>query len=1152
MKSNTNRGLLWFSGLSVLLLSSLVTVSAQESGTFIAPTQLNKSEISKRGSATLISYKIPELNWERVKTPSSDFIRLKVPGHFPSQETGMPELPLFTTIVSFQSEQDFSINISDVDVTVIALAESGINDLIYPAQPGRTKNQEPQSGLVINSLEYRKNGWIAIDTVIVEFIGRLKGEYLYNIRISPVRYNPVAGKIEVITKATILLTGKGGDPEILKSTSMPEAGALDDGYNLNDVIPGFSQGPQHMIILTDTIFRPFLTEFLKWKRRKGIETTVLYKGANYAGTTFETMKESIRTEYNNLSTSGSAPSYLLIIGDLGIIPRSGGTLNISDLYYAEMDGGADYIPDMYYGRLPVADTTRLKTLLSRLIRYEKNDFGTDTSFLKKTITTAGNDGGYATYMNGQVNYAASNYLNQSASILNHKFLYPQSYSSDDSIKTLINSGVSFINYTGHGDPGGWLDPVFKVSDVIAMTNNNKPPFIITNACRTAQINVSPNFGVELVTHNQAGAIGFIGCTNDSYWLEDYYWSVGVGTPVEEPLYNETGLGIYDRLFHKMGESPSDWYITMGQINFAGNMAVSASTSPRKKYYWETYILLGDPSIIPVIGNPVAVGTVTNEIQPQGITKLDLELPPFAFAAISDFNNLWDAGHADPNGFISLQLPLIKPDSALLVITGQNLRTMQKTLYFSTSSDPYLVIDTIAVDDASGNGDGVIDFGESADIYLTLRNLGSDPATGVFVKMETTSPFLTILNDSIPAGSLAGGQRLPLTSPFSISCSPLVPDLHRAGIRFTVYSLQDTVSFGMSFTLHASDLSLTGMIIDDSVWGNNNQLADAGEKIVVKFMIENKGSSSTSGVLSVGSTPTGLTFEEVNINTGVINNNGITTVDAVATIGSEVKPGTVFNIDATLNSPPSLINRLFTLSTGMTTESFEHMKFTVFPWNNTHSYPWIITGTVAFDGAYSARSAAITDLQESKLSMVLNTPVADSMSFMAKVSSESKFDFLIFKNNGSEIFRESGEIDWFKKKIGLVAGINRLEWIYSKDKSLSVGQDAAWIDFIKFPSYSFIEKDLQAVGITHPDTNHVYGPDEKIRALIANMGRDTISSFGAEFSINGNAPWSENFSRTILPGDTAEIEFTSRCKPYFHRHLHYSCLYRSERRQLPVE
>ena len=71
----------------------------------------------------------------------------------------------------------------------------------------------------------------------------------------------------------------------------------------------------------------------------------------------------------------------------------------------------------------------------------------------------------------------------------------------------------------------------------------------------------------------------------------------------DPTYQNTGLGAYDRWFHKNGESPSDWHYTMGQINYAGNLAVSASTSTRKKYYWETYNLIGDPSVIPIIGTP---------------------------------------------------------------------------------------------------------------------------------------------------------------------------------------------------------------------------------------------------------------------------------------------------------------------------------------------------------------------------------------------------------------------------------------------------------------------------------------------------------------------------------------------------------------------
>ena len=113
------------------------------------------------------------------------------------------------------------------------------------------------------------------------------------------------------------------------------------------------------------------------------------------------------------------------------------------------------------------------------------------------------------------------------------------------------------------------------------------PLIISNACQTAKFNTRYSFGNQMVVSAKKGAIGFIGCSNDSYWDEDYYWAVGTGTISADPTYEGTGLGAFDRLFHTHSEAPSEWYYTMGQINYAGNLSVSASTSSRKE------ILLGD-------------------------------------------------------------------------------------------------------------------------------------------------------------------------------------------------------------------------------------------------------------------------------------------------------------------------------------------------------------------------------------------------------------------------------------------------------------------------------------------------------------------------------------------------------------------------------
>ena len=85
------------------------------------------------------------------------------------------------------------------------------------------------------------------------------------------------------------------------------------------------------------------------------------------------------------------------------------------------------------------------------------------------------------------------------------------------------------------------------------------PFTISNACRTSQYNSATSLGNRMVLAKEKGAIGFIGCSNDSYWDEDYYWAVGAGAVSSNPTYQDTELGAYDRLFHINGEALQELY-----------------------------------------------------------------------------------------------------------------------------------------------------------------------------------------------------------------------------------------------------------------------------------------------------------------------------------------------------------------------------------------------------------------------------------------------------------------------------------------------------------------------------------------------------------------------------------------------------------------
>ena len=84
-------------------------------------------------------------------------------------------------------------------------------------------------------------------------------------------------------------------------------------------------------------------------------------------------------------------------------------------------------------------------------------------------------------------------------------------------------------------------------------------------------------------------------------------------------------------------------------------------------------------------------------------------------------------------------------------------------------------------------------------------------------------------------------------------------------------------------------------------------------------------------------------------------------------------------------------------------------------------------------------------------MIVNVDcVAGDIKFARKVSSELGFDFFKFCIDGVEVYRSSGMRKWDEVSFPVEVGTRTFKWTYSKDSSLSRGDDTVWIDDIKFP------------------------------------------------------------------------------------------------------
>jgi hypothetical protein len=1124
-----------------LLFSASAGGQAGKSYKYRLDGNLQKSDFSSGKESLIINYSISELNVENIINDNGSFYRIYIPGHTPTSTPGKPELPVFSRLISVPEGSEFKVKISDVRSSRINPAKEKIEGILFPSQEGETKDAGlKKPDFIIDKTVYATRGLISTDTVLIEPLGIVRKTNLFNLFIFPVRYNPRSNLLEVITsmKIEIIFSDTGNyvsKSAFRESTLFTES--LDKGvlnYYRRDVIPGYSDQPLKMVIITDTAFRKQLEPFFKWKTQKGYKLKILYRGAGLAGNTYTQLKDTLTKIYKASTETDPPPEYLLIIGDVNRVPYYG-TSNVTDMYYGEFDGNGDYIPDMYIGRLPVADTTELKTVVKKIINYEKFQFADTNKFYSRALVTAGNDAGYANNMNGQVKYAISNYLKKPAIINEYHFYYPQSASINvaDSIEKLINKGVSFINYTGHGSTDGWLftasgsNYYLKSSDISRLTNKNMYPFVITNACRTSQYNLASSFGNKMVLTEEKGAIGFIGCSNDSYWDEDFYWAVGTGPISDNPTYQGKGLGALDRLFHNHGEPASDWYFTMGQINYAGNLSVSASTSSRKKYYWETYNLVGDPTVIPIIGRPDSFKISLPDTLPNRIKSLSLNLEPFAYIAVSHFNTLWDASFASPSGSVVLDMPGLSDDSCLVVITGQNRIPVIKTIYFSDIKKEFINLSSSGINDISGNNNGKADFGEKLFLNLKISNLGSSDADSLFARISSTSDWITMTGDSTYIGSLTAGSEIILSDDLGFTISDNVPDKGIATINLTLKDLKTEKHYTIDILIHAPELQIISCNIDDTAQGNGNYIADPGEIFSLVFKIRNQGSSSISGQFRVSSPNTFLSVLEPDIKSGLLKFGEITEIRIVVKLSESVVTGSYFSVSSILDCSPFITNRDFTFRVGRVRESFEASSFNIFPWINYSSIPWTITSSSSYDGSISARSGTISHNGNTSLMIRTVYSMADSVRFFYKVSSEPSYDYLSFMLNDTEVLRKSGETTWLRKVISVPAGLNKMEWIYKKDNSVSMGSDCAWIDMIDFTATGtvrYIQKDLQVVSIQLPVQKERYGR-ETVSVLVRNLGKEPVKGFYLAYLVNNSiTPIKQFFETTIPINDSVTVSF----------------------------
>ncbi len=1062
------------------------------------------------------------------------FLRINLPqGSVLSGLAGQPSLPSLSGLIGLPGSEQAQIRITSLDTQRVDISAYD-SALIIPNLPSARKNTSGELPFYIDSIAYAIDTLSGKPLIEVSSAGTMRGSMLGRITVNPFRYNPVKNLLQVVTHLSaeiIFPEGTAAPYSNLKFASPAFHSLFRDRINaLKSASPLPGQHPMKYVILSDPSFRSALQPFIQWKTQQGFKVIEVYKGSPGVGTTAADMKAYLKSLYLSATEDDPAPSYLLIVGDNEQIPAfySSSYGHYTDLYYAEYDGGDDYIPDVFYGRFSAIDSQTLANQVEKTVEYEKYLFP-DPSFLDSAILiSTGNDGHGEEWGNGQINYESNLYFNAANGIFAYSYLYPASALKSNDIILHINNGSGFVNYTGHGYPTYWESPYFGVGNINALTNSHKYPLVVSNGCVTNYFMEPVCFGEALLRGKDKGAIGHIGCTDDSYWDEDYYWAVGSGPIVSNPTYEETKLGAFDRTFHTHGEPRIEWYPAQGQMTFAGNLAVQESGSRRARYYWEIYHLLGDPSLMVYYGRPKDLQASFPLKLPAGANQLILHTEPESYAGLSLRDSLLNAAACDSSGILALRFNPVKTgDTLMLVITKQNRKPLIVRIPVYASQDPFITLQAYAIASEDKDPDGRAENGETLGLNVQIRNVGASVARNIALSLTSSDPWVTISDSAAAWKYLDAATSAVVPGAFILSVKTEAPDQHIIPLDLHM-SDRSGHTWDARFSLQVNTpVLLPGPgQLSDSAGGNGDGWPQPGENVEVTIPVTNAGHGSMEpSELKVTSASPGLQMINNFFRLSKLEPDSTCHALFSLHICDTLRAGASQSFTVSLDTAGVHLSKIITLYPGGYNEDFETGTLNKLPWKNTGSAGWYVTNASPLSGNYTARSGKITDNQYTEMAVTLYITDTGNIRFTYKVSSEDYYDFLYFYVDSQQRLNVSGQTGILEFADTVSPGWHTFRWRYQKDMAYSYGSDCAWVDNIVFPPSilsPFTDAGLKS--IIYPSADSLYFAPVFPVAEVRNYGSLPIDSMKLIYRMNDTLMIQETLKLRILPGNTHRYTF----------------------------
>jgi PKD repeat protein len=755
---------------------------------------------------------------------------------------GFPELPYIAKVIAVPDRAAVSFEV----------LESGeiqtFNNIYLPPARESWLEGSPETPYSENSHAYHSMNAFPDEFAQLDPPSVFRDFRITRVSVFPLRY--IAAKKELQTVSSITIRINYGQGEVINpktSAKKPIAPSFGQLYRslifnyagvLNKLYGGKEEGHELMLCIMPDEFVASFQPYADWKRLSGIDIHVTKFsdiGANSSDP--DIIKNHIADAFHNWDVT---PTYVLLVGDDGIFPVHFIGFASED-YFVEIDGD-DYFPEMMIGRFTNQSDYAMQVMINKFLKYEKTPYTVNTDWFKKGTVCSNN------YYASQV---ATKRFAAERMLLDGGFTSVDTMMSDPGctyvltdVVNAINSGRSYLNYRGEGWNDGWHATCyyFDVSNVSSLNNGQKFTFVTSIGCGVAMFNASSGncFGEEWIEMgtiaNPKGAAAFIGPTGNTHTAYN----------------NNIDRGIYVGMFQEGMETP-------GQALLRGKLYMYTvfGNEYYVEYHYRIYCVLGDPSIhiwkdVPqaVIVNYPASIPFGNNLVNFTVTHTATGLPVANAQICVTGDTLFATGTTDSTGNALVEITSEIAETLNVTVRGGNVIPWQGILYVVQPTGPYVVKDSYIINDVTGgNGNALMDYGETNLLSLTMKNVGVQLAENVVVTLNTEDTYITITDNTAYYGNIAAGSTAVVTNGFAYSVANNIPDLHSVIIEVNATNGSDTWTSNISIEGHAPILEYLDFDLADPT-GNNNGKFDPGETVNITIYIENSGSSEAFNVLGV--------------------------------------------------------------------------------------------------------------------------------------------------------------------------------------------------------------------------------------------------------------------------------------------------------------